>query len=84
MITIDVQPYCESCLDFTPDVDGPVRYYGDQKVICQSDTIVRCKYRKRCENMVRYLQKQMEQAKEKPSAFDQYFIDSNFRGEMDG
>ena len=63
MIRVDVQPYCDVCPDFTPDVDGPVKYYSDQ-MICSSDTVIRCKYRKRCEAMVRYLQKQMEKAKD--------------------
>lgn len=59
MIQIDVRPYCESCCDFTPDVEHPTKLYADFEVYCQSDTIIRCKYRKRCENMVRYLQKQI-------------------------
>ena len=63
MIKLDVQPYCDVCPDFTPDVDSPVRYYSDHE-IRSSDTIVRCKYRRRCEAMVRYLQKQMGKPKE--------------------
>lgn len=69
MIRIDVQPYCDCCLDFTPDVEPPERLYyssydGGQEYESTSDTVIRCKYRKRCANMVRYLQKQMEKPKE--------------------
>lgn len=68
MIRIDTQPYCDCCLDFTPDVEPPERLYGyfdnGQEYEQFGDTVVRCKYRKRCANMVRYLQKQMEKPKE--------------------
>lgn len=65
MIRIDIQPYCDDCLDFTPDVDSPVSYDADRRIVRQSDTIIHCKYRNRCKNMVRYLQKQLEQGKRK-------------------
>lgn len=56
MISLDVQPYCGNCPDFVPDVDGPTKIYADN-IMLQSNTIVRCKYRKRCEAMIRYLEK---------------------------
>lgn len=58
MITIDIQPYCERCLEFSPDVEYPSRYFADNDEIIQSDTIIRCKYRKRCELIKRYLERQ--------------------------
>ena len=61
MIKLDVKPYCNDCPDFTPDVEAPVHYYADFDVVAASDTIVRCKYRKRCESMVRFLQNQIEE-----------------------
>lgn len=69
MIRLDVQPYCDVCPDFTPDVKMPDKIYystpdGVQGYEQSGDTVVRCKYRRRCEAMVRYLQKQMEKPKE--------------------
>lgn len=63
MIKIDVEEYCQQCLDFTPDVAAPVKTYisdciGDRVV--QSDTIVRCEYRKRCASIARYLEQHMK------------------------
>ena len=64
MIKLDVRPYCECCPDFTAEVEGPNRVYVGDEYIHESDTIVHCKYRRRCEAMVRYLQKQMEKPKD--------------------
>ena len=59
MIRINVEEYCHQCLDFNPDVIEPTRGYSvDGKQIIQTDTIVQCKYRKRCANMIRYLEQQ--------------------------
>lgn len=55
MITLDVEEYCHSCLDFSPDVTKPERVLQDGELV-MSDTIVRCKYRKRCSGMIRYLE----------------------------
>lgn len=62
MIRINVEEYCHSCLDFTPDVIEPTRTYsaGGEQVM-QTDTIVQCKYRKRCSNMFRYLEHQTKE-----------------------
>ena len=57
MIVLDVKSYCSDCLSFEPDVESPVRYYADFEVVSQSDTIVRCKHRRRCDAMVRYLER---------------------------
>lgn len=59
MIRVNVKDYCSDCLDFEPDVEKPhVLYSGTDKVFV-GDTIIRCKYRDRCEQMKRYLEKKM-------------------------
>lgn len=60
MITLDVKPYCQSCLDFEPDVEKPEKLYGESIEYIISDTVIRCRYRKRCEAIKRYLDKQKE------------------------
>lgn len=66
MIRIDVEEYCHACMDFSPNTIRPNRdvvYIDDslKPVVRQSDTIVQCEYRKRCEAIKKYL---MRQAKE--------------------
>lgn len=65
MIRIDVQPYCQDCLDFTPELEPAVSYYADFEEYSRSDTIIRCAKKKRCEGLVRYLRKQLEKEKDK-------------------
>ena len=67
MITLDIQGYCQECLDFEPDVErGKKEYIGwdlnghDKFVI--TDTVVRCKYRNRCKAIKRYLEKEKQNA----------------------
>lgn len=64
MIKLDIQPYCESCCDFEPDVSKPIReviYYDNaENDIVQTDTIIRCMHAKRCENIRRYLKRQSQ------------------------
>lgn len=59
MIRLDIQPYCNACCDFDPDVTKPERSTFttglNEITVVQSDTIVRCKYAKRCESIKRYL-----------------------------
>lgn len=61
-IRLEVQEYCSECWDFTPDVIKPERtvLYGNLEAYFteQTDTIVRCKYAKRCENIKKYLSRQ--------------------------
>lgn len=65
-IRVDVKEYCAECCDFEPDVTKPekTRLYGgftDPEVMTiQTDTIVRCRYAKRCEAIKRFLEKQKE------------------------
>ena len=62
-IRIEVKEYCADCLDFEADVTSPERtsLYGSDSsepvAVYQTDTIVRCKYAKRCEGIKRYLEK---------------------------
>lgn len=73
MIRIDVEEYCHACLDFSPDVIKPTRevvYVNDplefmpvQKVI-QSNTIIQCEYRRRCEAIKKYLTRQAKEETE--------------------
>ena len=58
MIRIDVKEYCPSCMDFNPDVIKPEKIYGGDGNFIWSDTIVQCKYRKRCAAIKRYLENQ--------------------------
>ena len=52
MIRIDVEGYCHGCLDFEADVTKPARITDDT----WSDTVIQCKYRKRCSGIKRYLE----------------------------
>lgn len=55
-ITLKVQDYCADCFDFEPNVTKPQRAYDDNgEVFYQTDTLVECKYAKRCEAIKRYL-----------------------------
>ncbi len=57
MIRVDVEDYCQQCLDFTPDVAPAVRTYEDG-TMSQTDTVIRCQYRRRCAGIKRYLEQQ--------------------------
>lgn len=61
MIRIDVEEYCHACLDFEPDVIKPLR---NIETNTWSDTVVQCKYRKRCAGIRRYLMSQPVEAVE--------------------
>lgn len=61
MIRLEVQPYCDSCLDFEPDVIKPQKIVDSFNcTYVVSDTIIRCEYAKRCENIKRYLKSAKE------------------------
>lgn len=62
MIRFDIQDYCSLCFDFEPEVTKPVKeiFYNTDGKQPQTDTIVRCKYAKRCENIKRYLSHQIK------------------------
>ena len=59
MIRLNVEEYCHQCLDFSPDVTDPERVFSqDGKTIMQSDTIIQCAHRRRCEAIKKYLIRQ--------------------------
>lgn len=61
MIRVEVEEYCHSCLDFSPDVIMPRRYESldhPDKEFVLGDTIIHCEHRKRCANIKRYLERQ--------------------------
>ena len=56
MIRLEVQPYCDNCMAFEPDVERPIALYADGKIIDRmGDTIVRCQHRERCKSLVDYI-----------------------------
>lgn len=60
MIRVCVEDYCQSCMEFVPDVTPPVRSFSDNMAVKQTDTIIQCKHRKRCEAIKRYLDQQLK------------------------
>ena len=59
MIKLEVQEYCHYCSDFEPDEERPEKYYFGSEEIIMTDTVIRCRYRKRCKNIERYLRKKV-------------------------
>ena len=57
MIKLKVEDYCHECPAFEADVDTS-GWYDPQSQ--EEDTIIRCRYRKRCANMVRYLERKLK------------------------
>ncbi len=54
-IKLEVEDYCQECLDFSADVTGPQRVrFGTETAL--GDTIVRCEYRKRCAGLMRHFE----------------------------
>lgn len=60
MIRVVVEDYCQSCMEFSPDVTPPQRSLSESGAVKQTDTIIQCKHRKRCETIKRYLDQQMK------------------------
>lgn len=66
-IRLEVKEYCADCCDFEPDVKKPEKttlqvddLTNPHAITILTDTIVRCRYRNRCEAIKRYLEKQKE------------------------
>ena len=59
MIKLDVREYCQSCEDFEPIVtQRPERLLTDcGETFSYGDTIVECRYRRRCEAIYNHLKK---------------------------
>ena len=64
MIRVEVQDYCQSCLEFEVDVENPTLLYVASKVVEQTDTVIRCKHRTRCENIKHHIDKEKEKSHE--------------------
>lgn len=66
MIKLEVQPYCEDCLVFEPDVEHPHKFYTvgatiiDPYKVNLTDTVIRCTKRNTCAGIKRYLEKEMQ------------------------
>jgi hypothetical protein len=58
MIRLEVEDYCQSCLDFHPDVIGPEKIWTGYDEYVLTDTVVKCEYRKRCNAIKKYLEQQ--------------------------
>lgn len=59
MIRVEVEGYCQQCMDFVPDVTAPERIWDKQKLeMTQTDTIIQCKHKRRCAGIKRYLEQQ--------------------------
>lgn len=58
MIKVEVEDYCQSCLDFEPNVTRPAKFYdGVNEIVEIGDTIIRCEWRKRCAHIVRHIKR---------------------------
>lgn len=62
MIRVEVEEYCQFCLDFEPEASLPDLLYSSdrEEPIIIGDTVVRCKYRERCHNIERYVKQTMK------------------------
>ena len=58
MIRVRVEEYCHACLDFCPDVTKPNKVMLPDGDLVLGDTVIQCEYRKRCENIRKYLMRQ--------------------------
>ena len=62
MIRVDVQEYCHECTGFEPDTERPIRMFSGDNCVVQTDTVIRCEYRGRCESIRRYLERSVGKA----------------------
>ena len=56
MIRLDVQDYCQECLEFTAEVERPIKFVADDKIITQTDTIVSCSKKPLCSGLKRWIE----------------------------
>jgi hypothetical protein len=55
-IRLEVEGYCQTCMDFSPDVIHPQRIRTADGDVTFGDTIVQCEHKRRCANIKRYLE----------------------------
>lgn len=60
MIRLEIEPYCEGCFVFAPDVERPQKTYCGCDLVSKTDTIVRCSNRNTCASFMRYLKREMK------------------------
>lgn len=61
MIKLDVKDYCHACLDFSPEVVRARKQLSDWcNEIEQTDTVIYCEHRGRCEAIRKYLERQIK------------------------
>lgn len=60
MIKLDIHEYCNECDGFEPVfIAGDKLYQDDRQCVIQTDSIVRCRYHKRCTSIEKYLTKKL-------------------------
>lgn len=64
MIRLEVEPYCENCLIFKPEVEPPQKRYCGCNLIAVSDTVIYCQLRGTCAGIARYLKREMQKKEE--------------------
>lgn len=66
MITLELEPYCQDCRGFEAETSDETNTLYSRGELVESvvDIRVRCKYRKRCANMMRYLSRQTDKPKD--------------------
>ena len=62
MILVQVEEYCHDCLDFNADVFAPSRIYSEEGESTIGDTLIKCKNRKRCAAITRFLEQKVKGA----------------------
>jgi hypothetical protein len=65
MIELTIDPYCQNCPEFEPDVDKNVYTLNSmdfrlEDPITKCDTTITCKHKLRCKSMMRQLKKEQE------------------------
>lgn len=66
MIKVEVESYCHNgCRAFEADVEEPTALYSNDSYFTDTvtkDTIIRCRNRKLCKQLVRYLERSNDHA----------------------
>lgn len=65
MIVLDIEDYCQQCLDFCPEVIKAQRIMFDHGEMAYSNTIIQCEHRKRCAGITRFLEQRIREAETK-------------------
>lgn len=58
MIKLDVEGYCQDCLDFDPAVVKATRIQCHNGEFEYSDTLIQCENRRRCAAIARHISQQ--------------------------